>query len=72
MPKKPFPSSGERTRQAPAPVLRRAAIGGVVLAVLLAVAGVLAYVTRPENPGSAKAIQAPPSSSASASPSAAP
>ncbi|MFF1257417.1 hypothetical protein ACFVZT_11320 [Streptomyces sp. NPDC058321] len=72
MPKKPFPSSGERTPQAPASVLRRAAIGGVVLALLLAVAGVLAYVTHPESPASPKATQTPPSSSVSASPSAAP
>ncbi|MCX5435544.1 hypothetical protein [Streptomyces sp. NBC_00063] len=71
MPKKPL-SSGVRTHQAPASVLRRAAIGGVVLAVLLAIAGLLAYVTRPESPTSAKTAPASPPSSASASASAAP
>ncbi|WP_326777079.1 hypothetical protein [Streptomyces sp. NBC_01445] len=72
MPKKPLPSADERTHQAPASVLRRASIGGAVLAVLLAVAGLLAYVTRPGSPASAKAAPASPPSSASASASAAP
>ncbi|MZD08296.1 hypothetical protein GTW43_24910 [Streptomyces sp. SID5785] len=54
MPKKRFPSSGERLFRGPASVPRRAAIGGVVLAVLLAIAGLLAYVTRPDSPTAQK------------------
>ncbi|MFH8475778.1 hypothetical protein [Streptomyces sp. NPDC018000] len=68
---KRFPSVGERRHGAPSSVLRRASIGGIVLAVLLAVAGLVAYVTRPESPAPAKNVApAPASSSASPSPAA--
>ncbi|MCN9240677.1 hypothetical protein NGF19_07685 [Streptomyces sp. RY43-2] len=70
MPKQRFPSARERTYRAPSSVLRRALIGGIVLAVLLAVAGLVAYFTRTENPAPAKAAPAPASSSASPSPAA--
>ncbi|MEU3162088.1 hypothetical protein ABZ753_32515 [Streptomyces griseoincarnatus] len=68
MPKERFPSVGARRHGAPSSVLRRAAIGGIVLAVLLAVAGLIAYVTRTESPAPPKATPAPASSSASPSP----
>ncbi|WJY50070.1 hypothetical protein QRN89_09725 [Streptomyces chengbuensis] len=70
MPKNRFPSSRERRHGAPSSVLRRASIGGIVLAVLLAVAGLVAYVTRAESPAAPKATPAPASSSASPSPAA--
>ncbi|MFD6995108.1 hypothetical protein ACFWA5_02245 [Streptomyces mirabilis] len=54
MPKNRSLTAQERTYRAPSSVLRRALIGGLVLAVLLAVAGLLAYLTRAESPASAK------------------
>ncbi|MGP3948467.1 hypothetical protein [Streptomyces sp. 7N604] len=59
--------SQEGSYGAPSLVLRRTLIGGIVLAVLLAVAGLVAYLTRPENPVEAK--PAPTSRSAQESPS---
>ncbi|MGW1374686.1 hypothetical protein ACWD6P_10505 [Streptomyces sp. NPDC002446] len=44
----------ERAYGPPFSVFQRALIGGIVLAVLLAVAGLVAYLTRPESTGSAK------------------
>lgn len=70
MPKKLFPSAGEPAYGAPSCVLRRASICGVVLAVLLAIAGLVAYFTRTENAAPAKAAPAPVSSSASPVPAA--
>ncbi|MGW7523044.1 hypothetical protein [Streptomyces sp. NPDC054783] len=70
MPKERFPFARERTYGAPSSVLRRSSIGGVVLAVLLAVAGLVAYFTRTQNPSPAKATPAPASSSASPAPAA--
>ncbi|WP_406431926.1 hypothetical protein OHB00_05815 [Streptomyces sp. NBC_00631] len=52
----------ERSYGAPSSVLRRVLLGGLVLAMLLAVAGLLAYLTRAENPASAR----PPATSKSA------
>lgn len=54
MPKKRSLTAQERTYGAPSSVLRRALMGGLVLAVLLAVAGLLAYLTRAESSASAK------------------
>ncbi|MEV3853173.1 hypothetical protein AB0J38_02480 [Streptomyces sp. NPDC050095] len=71
MPKKRFPSSGEQIYRGPNSVGRRAGIGGVVLAVLLAVAGLVAYLTRTEPDAPAKSAPEP-SSSAAASPSSSP
>ncbi|MGN5381006.1 hypothetical protein ACQ4WX_39270 [Streptomyces lasalocidi] len=68
MPKERFPSVGERAYGAPSSVLRRVSIGGVVLAVLLAVAGLVAYLARTESAAPAQAAPAPVSSSASAAP----
>ncbi|MFJ3178434.1 hypothetical protein ACIPJN_08410 [Streptomyces sp. NPDC086796] len=68
MPKNRFPSARERRHGAPSSVLRRASIGGIGLAVLLAVAGLVAYVTRAESPAPAKAA-APAAASSSVSPS---
>lgn len=48
MPKKRSRTAQERAYGAPSSVLRRVTLGGVVLAVLLAVSGLLAYLTRPE------------------------
>ncbi|WP_432198565.1 hypothetical protein [Streptomyces sp. bgisy027] len=62
----------ERTYGAPSSVLRRALFGGLVLAVLLAVAGLLAYLTRTESPASAKPAPTPTSTQRSASPTATP
>ncbi|MFD5537679.1 hypothetical protein ACFWIJ_07435 [Streptomyces sp. NPDC127079] len=62
----------ERTYGAPSSVLRRALLGGVVLAVLLAVAGLLAYLTRAESPASAKPSPTPASTQRPASPTATP
>lgn len=73
MPKKLCPSSGERLRRGPSSVARRAALGGVVLAVLLAVAGLTAYLTRPESPSTSRPTPRPSSSLApGTSPSTAP
>ncbi|MGW3493088.1 hypothetical protein [Streptomyces sp. NPDC001020] len=63
-----FPSARERRYGAPSSVLRRASIGGTVLAALLAIAGLLAYFTRTENPAPAKPAPAPADPSASPSP----
>ncbi|MFF9567614.1 hypothetical protein [Streptomyces sp. NPDC014685] len=70
MPKKHFSSAREWRHGAPPSVLRRASIGGIVLAVLLAVAGLVAYVTRTESPAALKTSPAPASSSVSPSPAA--
>ncbi|MGW0546600.1 hypothetical protein [Streptomyces altiplanensis] len=70
MSKNRFPSARERRHGAPSSVLRRASIGGIVLAVLLAVAGLVAYVTRAESPAAPKATPSPASSSTSPSPAA--
>lgn len=59
MPKKRSLTAQERTYGAPSSVLRRALMGGLVLAVLLAVAGLLAYLTRAESPASAKPSPTP-------------
>ncbi|MBU6533205.1 hypothetical protein [Streptomyces mayonensis] len=67
MPKKLPASAGERLWRGPSSVGRRAAIGGAVLAVLLAVAGLAAYLTRAESPSAPKAAPRPSSASASAS-----
>ncbi|MEU1299983.1 hypothetical protein [Streptomyces shenzhenensis] len=47
MPRNHSRTTAERTYEAPSSVLRRTMLGGIVLAVLLAVAGLLAYLTRP-------------------------
>ncbi|SFG27189.1 hypothetical protein [Streptomyces mirabilis] len=52
MPKNRSLTAQERTYGAPSSVLRRALMGGLVLAVLLAVAGLFAYLTRAESPAS--------------------
>ncbi|MEU5303290.1 hypothetical protein ACH4YO_04190 [Streptomyces noursei] len=70
MAKKRFPSSRERAYGAPSSVLRRASIGGVVIAVLLAVAGLVAYFTRTENAAPVKAAPASTSSPGSPAPAA--
>ncbi|GGZ21364.1 hypothetical protein GCM10010300_76370 [Streptomyces olivaceoviridis] len=72
MSKERFPSAGQPRHGAPSSVLRRASIGGIVLAVLLAVAGLVAYVTRTESPAPPKATPTSASSSASPSPAATP
>ncbi|MCK7626177.1 hypothetical protein MUU72_24240 [Streptomyces sp. RS10V-4] len=64
--KRPFVSR-EQGSGPPASVLRRAVIGGVVLAVLVAVAGLIAYATRAEAPEPSPAA-APSSAPASPSP----
>lgn len=66
MPKKRSSTAKTRTHGAPSSVTRRVLIGGVVLAVLTALAGLLAYMTREETPPPAK--DAPVSESDSASP----
>ncbi|MEG3630674.1 hypothetical protein [Streptomyces poriticola] len=63
MSKNRFPSARAPRHGAPSSVLRRASIGGIVLAVLLAVAGLVAYVTRAESPAPAKAAAPAPASS---------
>ncbi|MEV1068574.1 hypothetical protein [Streptomyces sp. NPDC050263] len=68
MSKKRSLTAQERTYGAPASVLRRALMGGLVLAVLLAVAGLLAYLTRAESPASAKPSPTPKSTPQAASP----
>ncbi|ORT59143.1 hypothetical protein [Streptomyces sp. CB03238] len=70
MPKERFSSARARRHGTTSSVLRRAAIGGIVLAVLLAVAGLIAYVTRAESPAAPKSTPAPASSSVSPSPAA--
>ncbi|WP_098897883.1 hypothetical protein [Streptomyces sp. st77] len=70
MPKNRFPSARGQRHGAPSSALRRASIGGIVLAVLLAVAGLVAYVTRAESQAAPKATPAPASSSTSPSPAA--
>lgn len=72
MSKERLPSAGQRRHGAPSSVLRRASIGGIVLAVLLAAAGLAAYLTRTESPAPSKATPTPASSSASPSPAATP
>ncbi|MEU9987890.1 hypothetical protein AB0E10_14025 [Streptomyces sp. NPDC048045] len=52
MPKKRSLPVQERTHGVPSSVIRRALMGGFVLAVLLAVASLLAYLTRAESPAS--------------------
>ncbi|MFC9643535.1 hypothetical protein ACFTZF_34050 [Streptomyces mirabilis] len=68
MPKNRSLTAQERTCGAPSSVLRRALIGGLVLAVLLAIAGLLAYLTRAESPVSAKPSPTPKSTPQAASP----
>ncbi|MCX5555308.1 hypothetical protein [Streptomyces sp. NBC_00038] len=68
MPKKRSLNAQERTYGAPASVLRRALMGGLALAVMLAVAGLLAYLTRAESPASAKPSPTPESTPRAASP----
>ncbi|MEU6416031.1 hypothetical protein [Streptomyces spiralis] len=70
MPNERFTSAGQRRHGTPSSVLRRASIGGIVLAALLAVAGLLAHVTRTESPARPKATPAPATSLASPSPTA--
>ncbi|MEU6348213.1 hypothetical protein ABZ896_02675 [Streptomyces sp. NPDC047072] len=72
MPKKRSLSAHEHTYGAPSSVLRRALLGGLVLAVLLAVAGLLAYLTRADSPVSAKPAPTPASTQHAASPEATP
>ena len=48
MPKKRSRTARRHTYGAPSSVLRRITLGGIVLAVLLVVSGLLAYLTRPE------------------------
>ncbi|WP_411133172.1 hypothetical protein [Streptomyces sp. C10] len=62
MPKIRLRNAEERTYGEPASVLRRSLIGGIILAVLLAVAGLVAYLNRTDSPASAK--PSPPSTSA--------
>ncbi|MFF7702856.1 hypothetical protein [Streptomyces lydicus] len=62
MPKKRLRNAAERTYGEPTSVLRRSLIGGIILAVLLAVAGLIAYLNRTQSPASAK--PSPPSTSA--------
>ncbi|MFF4605992.1 hypothetical protein ACFY12_25030 [Streptomyces sp. NPDC001339] len=62
MPKKRLRNAEERTYGEPTSVLRRSLIGGIILAVLLAVAGLVAYLNRTDSPASAK--PSPPSTSA--------
>ncbi|MGW3849001.1 hypothetical protein [Streptomyces fagopyri] len=66
MTKKHSPATQERTYGAPSSVSRRALMGCLVLAVMLAAAGLLASLTRSESPASAK-----PSPSAKSTPQAA-
>ncbi|UQA96637.1 hypothetical protein [Streptomyces halobius] len=67
MPKKRLRNPEERTHGAPTSVLRRSLLGGIILAVLLAIAGLVAYLNRTDSPASAK--PSPPPTSAQSSPS---
>jgi hypothetical protein len=71
MSKKRSLTAQERTYGAPSSVLRRALMGGLILAVLLAAAGLLAYLTRTESPASAKPSPPAKSTPRAASPEAA-
>ncbi|MGY4987526.1 hypothetical protein [Streptomyces nigrescens] len=62
MPKKRLRNAEERTYGEPASVLRRSLIGGIILAVLLAVAGLVAYLNRTDSAASVR--PSPPSTSA--------
>ena len=68
MPKKRSLAAQERTYGAPSSVLRRALMGSLVLVVLLAVAGLVAYLTRSESPASAHPSPSPTSTPPAASP----
>ncbi|WP_328879102.1 hypothetical protein [Streptomyces sp. NBC_00299] len=68
MPRKRSRTAQERTYGAPSSVLRRIALGSIVLAVLLAISGLLAYLTRPEPAASAAPTPARTSAPESASP----
>ncbi|MFD3591020.1 hypothetical protein [Streptomyces sp. NPDC058683] len=68
MPKSRSRSPQERTYRSSSSVLRRALLGGLVLAVLLAVAGLLAYLTRAESPASTQPAHTPQSTPQVASP----
>ncbi|MBC2902125.1 hypothetical protein [Streptomyces cupreus] len=68
MPKKRSLSAQGRAYGAPSSVLRRALLGGLVLAVLLAVAGLLAYLTRAESPTATQPSPTPTSTQRAASP----
>ncbi|MFF4803587.1 hypothetical protein ACFY1U_35275 [Streptomyces sp. NPDC001351] len=72
MPKHRSLSAQEHTYGAPSSVLRRALLGGLILAVLLTVAGLLAYLTRADSPASAKPTPTPASTQPAASPEATP
>ena len=67
MPKKPSPAFQEHVYGAPSSVLRRALMGGLMLALLLVVAGGLAYLTRAEGPPPAKPSLTPKSTPRAAS-----
>ncbi|GGX14494.1 hypothetical protein [Streptomyces noursei] len=54
MPKKRLRNAEERTYGAPSLVLRRSLIGGIILAVLLVVVGLVAYFNRTPSPASSK------------------
>lgn len=68
MSKKRSRTSAEHTYGAPSSVLRRVLLGGLVLAVLLAVAGLLAYLTRAESPAASSPSPTATSTPRSASP----
>lgn len=68
MPKNRSLTAQERTYGAPSSVLRRVLLGGLVLAVLLAVAGLLAYLTRADSPASTPPSTTPTSPPRAASP----
>ncbi|MGY5128463.1 hypothetical protein [Streptomyces nigrescens] len=70
MSKKRSRTAQERTHGAPSSVLRRSLIGGIVLAVLVAVAGLVAYLTRPDSPAATKLSPPPKSAAESPSPTA--
>ncbi|MGH4028710.1 hypothetical protein ACQB60_07215 [Actinomycetota bacterium Odt1-20B] len=67
--KKRSSSANRRPLEAPPAVARRLLIAGTVLAVLTALAGLLAYLTREESPTPTPARDAEPSASTPASPS---